>query len=110
MAGTTVNVSIRMDAGLKMEAEELFSELGLSFGAAVQVFVRQALRRGGLPFKVTLGKSRNGDLQATKNRQTAQEAAGREAGQISQGTRLTEEETQKEYANLEEFFAKLDAG
>ena len=58
MAGTTVNVSIRMDAEIKAAAEAVFSELGLSLGAAVNVFVRQAVRQGGIPFKVELGKNR----------------------------------------------------
>ena len=66
MAGATVNVSIRMDAEIKTEAEDLFSELGLSLGAAVNVFVRQAVRRGGIPFKVTLGKERGRELAAAE--------------------------------------------
>ncbi|MCI8505857.1 MAG: type II toxin-antitoxin system RelB/DinJ family antitoxin [Lachnospiraceae bacterium] len=86
MAGTTVNVSIRMDAEIKTEAEELFSELGLSLGAAVNVFVRQAVRQGGLPFKVTLGKKKD---------------------KVQAETRTDE---RGEYPDLETFFAKLDAG
>ena len=51
MAG--INVSIRMDEDLKRQADELFDELGLSFSGAVNVFVRQAVREGGLPFAIT---------------------------------------------------------
>ena len=32
----------------------MFDELGMSFTTAVNVFVKQALREGALPFEVTL--------------------------------------------------------
>lgn len=52
MAGSTTNVSIRMDSELKAQAEALFAELGMSLSTAVHIFVRQSLREGGLPFQV----------------------------------------------------------
>lgn len=48
-----VNITIRMDEGLKKDADALFDELGMSFTTAINVFVRQALREGRLPFEVT---------------------------------------------------------
>ena len=51
MAG--INVSIRMDEDLKHQADALFEDLGLSFSGAVNVFVRQAVREGGIPFAIT---------------------------------------------------------
>ena len=48
-----VNVTIRMDDGLKEEADELFEELGMSFTTAINVFVKQAVREGRIPFEVT---------------------------------------------------------
>lgn len=54
MASTnTANVSIRMDADLKAAAEVLFEELGMNLSTAFNIFVRQSLREGGLPFSVT---------------------------------------------------------
>lgn len=100
MAGATVNVSIRMDAEIKTEAEDLFSELGLSLGAAVNVFVRQAVRRGGIPFKVTLGKERGRELAAAEVKEE-RESPRQEPGETFAG---------QEHSSLEEFFAKLDAG
>ena len=47
-----VNVSIRIDEDVKKASEELFGDLGLTLSAAVNVFLRQALRYGGLPFDV----------------------------------------------------------
>ena len=49
----TTNVSIRMDAQLKKQAEELFSDLGLNMTAAMTMFLRQAVRTQGIPFEVT---------------------------------------------------------
>lgn len=47
-----VNVSIRIDEDVKKASEELFGDLGLTLSSAVNVFLRQALRHGGLPFDV----------------------------------------------------------
>ena len=49
----TVNLSIRMDAGLKQEAEELFADLGMSLTTAFNVFVRQSVRKQRIPFDVS---------------------------------------------------------
>jgi len=46
-------INIRMDDELKANAELLFSELGMSMSTAVNVFFRQAVRQGGMPFEVT---------------------------------------------------------
>ena len=48
-----VNVTLRMDEGLKSQAEELFSELGLSFSSAVNIFLRQAVREQQIPFQIS---------------------------------------------------------
>lgn len=49
-----VNITIRMDEDLKKAADALFDELGMSFTGAVNVFVKQSLREGAIPFEVTL--------------------------------------------------------
>ena len=51
MANT--NVTIRMDEELKKEADALFDALGMSLTTAINVFVRQAVREGRIPFEVT---------------------------------------------------------
>ena len=48
-----VNVTIRMDEQLKKQAEELFSDFGLSFNAALTMFVKQAVREQRIPFEIT---------------------------------------------------------
>lgn len=49
-----VNVTIRLDEDLKREADALFDELGMSFTTAVNIFVRQSLREGRIPFNVSV--------------------------------------------------------
>ena len=51
--GTTTNVSIRLDADLKKQAEELFSDLGLNMTVAMTMFLRQAIRNQGIPFEIS---------------------------------------------------------
>ncbi len=54
MAGTTTNISIRMDADLKTQADTLFGELGMNLTTAFNIFVRQSLREGRIPFDISL--------------------------------------------------------
>lgn len=48
-----VNVTIRMDENLKRQAEELFSDFGLSFNAAIVMFTKQSIREQRIPFEIT---------------------------------------------------------
>ena len=49
----TINVTIRMDEDLKLQADELFADLGLSFTAAVTAFTKQAVREQKIPFMLS---------------------------------------------------------
>lgn len=46
-------VNIRVDDDIKEKADILFSEMGLNMTTAFNIFVRQVVRQGGLPFEVT---------------------------------------------------------
>lgn len=48
-------LSVRVDADVKESFSSLCDELGLTTSAAVNLFMRQALREGGIPFKITTG-------------------------------------------------------
>lgn len=50
MANTSM--SIRIDADVKNEAQELFSDLGLDMSTAINLFIRQAIREQRIPFEV----------------------------------------------------------
>lgn len=48
----SVNVTIRMDENMKRQADELFSDLGMSLSGAVTIFLRQSLREQAIPFQI----------------------------------------------------------
>lgn len=49
----TINVNIRVDEELKKQTELLLSDMGLNMTTAVNIFLRQVLRTGGIPFEIT---------------------------------------------------------
>jgi DNA-damage-inducible protein J len=51
MAETT-NLNIRIDRELKERAEVFFADLGMSMTTAFNIFVRQSLRQGKIPFEI----------------------------------------------------------
>jgi DNA-damage-inducible protein J len=51
MAETT-NLNIRIDKELKEHAEAFFADLGLSMTTAFNIFVRQSLKQGKIPFEI----------------------------------------------------------
>ena len=53
MAETT-NLNIRIDKELKEQAELFFGELGLNMSSAFNIFVRQSLRQGKIPFELSI--------------------------------------------------------
>jgi len=50
----TVMVSIRMDKELKQSAEALFAEFGMNMSTAINVFAKQSVREGKIPFEISL--------------------------------------------------------
>ena len=48
------NVSFRIDSSLKNQADALFASLGLNMTTAFNMFLRQAVREGRIPFDVTI--------------------------------------------------------
>jgi DNA-damage-inducible protein J len=53
-----------MDEGLRKEADAILEELGMNMSSAVNIFIKQLVRQGGMPFAPTLETSR-----AAENRQ-----------------------------------------
>jgi DNA-damage-inducible protein J len=86
----TTNISIRMDSDVKARADALFAELGMNLSTAFNIFVRQSLREGGIPFKVRLE-------QPNKETMAAMLEAERIAGDPSV----------KGYTDLDELLADL---
>lgn len=46
------SLHVRVDSKLKSDAEKLFSDIGLNTSAAITIFLKQAVNKGGLPFKL----------------------------------------------------------
>ncbi|EHL12932.1 hypothetical protein HMPREF9624_00134 [Oribacterium asaccharolyticum ACB7] len=90
MAKSTTNISIRMDSELKAEAESLFNELGMNLTTAFNIFVRQSLREGGIPFDVNL---------RVPNKETM--------AAIAEAERIAKDSAVKGYTDLDELFADL---
>jgi DNA-damage-inducible protein J len=43
-----------MDKNLKEQAENLFAELGMNMTTAMNIFMRQSVRQGRIPFEISL--------------------------------------------------------
>jgi DNA-damage-inducible protein J len=87
----TLPTQIRIDEEVKKQATELFGKLGLDISSAVNIFLRQSILHGGLPFEVKVPQYRPEVIEAMK-----------EAKNISKDT------TVKGYTDLEEIFKELD--
>ncbi|MCL2577049.1 MAG: type II toxin-antitoxin system RelB/DinJ family antitoxin [Defluviitaleaceae bacterium] len=48
----TINVTIRLDRDIKEQAEKMFNDFGMNLSTAFNVFARQSLRQGKIPFEI----------------------------------------------------------
>lgn len=91
MNGSTTNITIRMDASLKAQAEALFNELGMNLSTAFNIFVRQSLREGAIPFKIHLEKPNAETIAA-----------------MEEAKRIANDPSVKGYTDINELFAELE--
>jgi DNA-damage-inducible protein J len=47
-----VSTNIKIDSDLKRESQELFESFGITLSAAINMFLRQAVREQAIPFRV----------------------------------------------------------
>lgn len=92
MAGSTTNISIRMDSELKAQADALFAELGMNLSTAFNIFVRQSLREGRIPFDISIRQPNKETLAA-----------------MLEAERIAKDPSAKGYTDLDEMFADLKA-
>ena len=90
MAGSTTNINIQMDSDLKAQADALFGELGMDLSTAFNIFVRQALREGRIPFNISLNQPNQETIAA-----------------MSEAERIAKDPSVKSYTDLDELFADL---
>ena len=48
----TINVTIRLDKEVKENAEIMFKDFGMNLSTAFNIFARQSLRQGKIPFEI----------------------------------------------------------
>jgi len=68
---TSVNYTIRLDEADKQAAEKVFSQLGLSLAAGLNVYLKAVVRQQRIPFELALdtdGKMAIGPVGVTKTR------------------------------------------
>ena len=92
MANATTNISIRMDADLKAQADALFGELGMNLSTAFNIFVRQSRREGRIPFDISLDRPNKETIAA-----------------MLEAERIAKDPSVKGYTDLDELFADLKA-
>lgn len=93
MATATTNISIRMDRELKERADGFFSEIGMSMSTAFNVFIRQTLREGRIPFHISVDRPNKKTIAA-----------------ILESERIARDPSVKGYTDLDEFFEDLKHG
>ena len=91
MAETT-NISIRMDPELKKQADALFNALEMNLSTAFNIFVRQSLREGGIPFEIKLENPNKETIAA-----------------MIEAERIAKDPAVKGYSDLDELFKDLKA-
>jgi len=89
---STVLLNVRLDADLKKQAEELFSDFGMTMTTAVNVFLRQAVREQALPFTVSRERP-NAELRAA----------------MEEGERIAHDPNAPTYHSMDELKASLEA-
>lgn len=89
-ASNTTNVTIRMDADVKAQAEALFAEFGMNLTTAFNVFVRQTLREGRIPFDISVNKPTKETIAA-----------------FLEAERIAKDPSVMGYTNTDELFAEL---
>ena len=62
----TTDLSIRIDKDLKEQAERLFNELGMNIATAFNIFIRQSVRQGKIPFEISLNIPNAETIEALK--------------------------------------------
>lgn len=90
MAQATQDISriqIRTRKSLKDQATELFDKLGLDMGTAINMFLAQSVRDGGLPFRASLTPLERDIAEPFASESEAADFASHMAGRMMDETR-----------------------
>ena len=67
----TTNLNIKIDRDLKIKADRLFNEMGMTLTTAVNVFVRQAVLERAIPFRIQRGIKNARTVASVEQRRAA---------------------------------------
>ena len=87
----TVPTQVRIDENLKKQASELFAQLGMDMSGAMNIFLRQCVLRGGLPFIVELPQYKPEVLEA-----------------MEEAKKISKDPDTKRYSSLSEALEDID--
>jgi len=87
----TVPTQVRIDENLKKQATELFAQLGMDMSSAMNIFLRQCVMRGGLPFNVEIPQYKQEVIDA-----------------MEEAKRISKEATTKRYSTFSAAMEDLD--
>ena len=87
----TVPTQVRIDENLKKQASELFAQLGMDIYWAMNIFLRQCVLRGGLPFSVELPQYKPEVLEA-----------------MEEAKKISKDPDTKRYSSLSEALEDID--
>ncbi len=73
---STTSMTVRLDSGVKKQAQEIYSELGIDMTTAINVFLRQSIRSKGFPFDVNLEIPNKTTLKAMEQTQKGEDMHG----------------------------------
>lgn len=88
----TVPTQVRIDEELKKQSMELFAQLGIDMSSAMNMFLKQCVMRGGLPFAVEIPQYRSEVLEA-----------------MEEARRISKDPNTKRYGSFAEALEDLDA-
>ncbi len=78
----SINVSIRMDAEVKEQAEQVLSQLGLTLNGTINMFLRQIVRDQAVPLSLSLRTEQT--LYADLLRARVERAQGRTGAPVEE--------------------------
>ncbi len=87
----TTNLNIKIDKGIKNQAEEIFGELGLDMKTAINMFLKATIRERGIPF----------ELEADAPNETSKIA-------IEEGRTLMSDPNALRYSGIEDLKSSLE--
>lgn len=69
------NLNLRLDADTKAQVESILNDMGLNFTTAVNIYFKQILRTGEIPFKIKADIPNNETIKAMEETEALLKAA-----------------------------------